>query len=284
MDPTEIPHFHNQIGARRVRIGVKDFMCVGALPPFDHPHVYLNMGDASEAICPYCGTHFVFDATLGAGCDPPECAYTLEREADFSGPPSVDVEQPRIAAPAAEPSAEPPVAPTVELSPEGRGLVASFPGEEALTEAMRELNEEHYELQSFGPKIPEQDRRESALPKAMLIGGLVGFFGGFALESYANILGYPLDIGGRPEFSWPSFTPIAFEIGVLLAVFTGFIGYIFAAGLFELYNPIDARRPMRRAMRDAFVLAVRAQNLSQREQALEILRRRGAQDIEEIGA
>ena len=41
------------------------------------------MGEEDEAICPYCATHFVFDATLGADCDPPECAYTLERVPDF---------------------------------------------------------------------------------------------------------------------------------------------------------------------------------------------------------
>ena len=28
------PHFHNQPGVRAVRVGAKEFMCVGALPPF----------------------------------------------------------------------------------------------------------------------------------------------------------------------------------------------------------------------------------------------------------
>ena len=42
-------------------------MCIGALPPFDHPHVYLDMGAGSEAICPYCSTHYVYDATLRGG-------------------------------------------------------------------------------------------------------------------------------------------------------------------------------------------------------------------------
>jgi uncharacterized Zn-finger protein len=86
MDPREAPHFHNQIGVAEVRVGARDFMCVGALPPFDHPHVFINMGDLNEAVCPYCATRFLFDPSLGGGCEPPECAYTWERETDFSGP------------------------------------------------------------------------------------------------------------------------------------------------------------------------------------------------------
>ncbi len=283
MHPTEVPRFQNEIGAARIRIGVKDFMCVGALPPFDHPHVFLNMGEEDEAICPYCATHFVFDATLGADCDPPECAYTLEREPDFSGPQPGDFKQP-AAEQAAALSPEPQAAADIHLSQQGRGLVASFPSEDALSAAMRELGDDQYELQSFGPTIPEHGRGESFLPRAILVGGILGALEGFAMQSYANGVGYPLDIGGRPEFSWPSFVPIAFEIGVLLAVLTGVIGYILAAGLCKLYDPIDERRPMRRVLRDVWVVSVRAPDHSRRERALKILRGRGAREIEEIGA
>jgi uncharacterized Zn-finger protein len=69
-----IPHFHNEPGVARVRIGVKEFMCVGALPPFDHPHVYLDMGDENEVLCPYCATLFVHDQNLDGRCEPAECA------------------------------------------------------------------------------------------------------------------------------------------------------------------------------------------------------------------
>jgi hypothetical protein len=49
---------------------------MGDKPPQDHPHIYLNMGDASEIVCPYCSTLFRFDPTLGAReADPVDCAY-----------------------------------------------------------------------------------------------------------------------------------------------------------------------------------------------------------------
>ena len=52
-------------------------MCIGAKPPFDHPHVFLDMGTDHEIICPYCSTLFKYEPSLkGAACIPPECAYT----------------------------------------------------------------------------------------------------------------------------------------------------------------------------------------------------------------
>ena len=71
------PHFHNTPGVAKVRVGAKQFMCIGALPPFDHPHVFLDMGADHEIICPYCSTLFKYEPSLkGAACIPPECAYT----------------------------------------------------------------------------------------------------------------------------------------------------------------------------------------------------------------
>ena len=60
-----VPHFHNTPGVAVIEIGAREFMCEGELAPFDHPHVFLDMGDASEIICPYCSTLFRYDSTLG---------------------------------------------------------------------------------------------------------------------------------------------------------------------------------------------------------------------------
>jgi uncharacterized Zn-finger protein len=70
-----VPHFHNDPGVPVVAIGAREFMCEGAKPPFDHPHVYLDMGDESEIVCPYCSTLFRYDPSLNAHeAKPAECA------------------------------------------------------------------------------------------------------------------------------------------------------------------------------------------------------------------
>lgn len=70
-----VPHFHNELGVAVIEIGAHEFMCVGANPPFDHPHVYLDMGDESEIICPYCSTLYRHNPTLDPhSAIPDECA------------------------------------------------------------------------------------------------------------------------------------------------------------------------------------------------------------------
>ena len=39
-----IPHFYNDLGVPSITVGVKEFMCTGAKPPFDHPHIFIDMG------------------------------------------------------------------------------------------------------------------------------------------------------------------------------------------------------------------------------------------------
>jgi uncharacterized Zn-finger protein len=78
MAVSSVPHYKNDIGVSSIRIAAREFMCVGASPPFDHPHVFIDMGDGSEAICPYCSTLYRFDPALhGSESDPPGCAYDI---------------------------------------------------------------------------------------------------------------------------------------------------------------------------------------------------------------
>lgn len=76
-----IPHFQNDAGHPVIAIGVREFMCVGANPPFDHPHVYLDMGDDSEKVCSYCSTLYRYDPSLHADETRPEGCLYVERTA-----------------------------------------------------------------------------------------------------------------------------------------------------------------------------------------------------------
>lgn len=71
-----VPHFQNDAGHRIIEIGVKEFMCIGANPPFDHPHVFLDMGADAEKVCPYCSTLYRFNGRLSAmETLPPDAGY-----------------------------------------------------------------------------------------------------------------------------------------------------------------------------------------------------------------
>lgn len=76
----KIPHYHNDAGHIVIEVGVREFMCVGANPPFDHPHEYLDMGAETEKVCPYCSTLYRFNPALSVGeTIPPGC--TLKDQA-----------------------------------------------------------------------------------------------------------------------------------------------------------------------------------------------------------
>ena len=71
----KLSEVHNEVGVPIVRIGCREFKCIGDKPPQDHPHIYLKIGDACEIVCPYCSTLFRFDPSLGAhDADPADCA------------------------------------------------------------------------------------------------------------------------------------------------------------------------------------------------------------------
>lgn len=61
-----ILHVHNTDGLPKIEVGAQSFMCVGAKPPFDHPHVFLTFGGESQRVCPYCSTLYVYNPELGA--------------------------------------------------------------------------------------------------------------------------------------------------------------------------------------------------------------------------
>jgi uncharacterized Zn-finger protein len=76
MSSHAIPHFQNDQGVNLIEIGVREFMCCGATAPFDHPHVFLDMGDESEIVCPYCSTLFRHNPGLKATESRPQgCLY-----------------------------------------------------------------------------------------------------------------------------------------------------------------------------------------------------------------
>ncbi|MEG9883593.1 MAG: zinc-finger domain-containing protein [Hyphomicrobiales bacterium] len=59
-----VAKFFNDAGTGLIEIGGKKFECIGASPPHDHPHIYLDMGDDHEIVCPYCSTLYRYNPAL----------------------------------------------------------------------------------------------------------------------------------------------------------------------------------------------------------------------------
>jgi uncharacterized Zn-finger protein len=77
MSGSGYPKFKNDRGIPEISIGVKEFECIGASPPHDHPHIYINMREPDMILCPYCATLFRFDPRLAPlEADPPDSVFT----------------------------------------------------------------------------------------------------------------------------------------------------------------------------------------------------------------
>jgi uncharacterized Zn-finger protein len=48
--PSRLPLFFNKLGVSSIEIGVTACHCMGALPPHDHPHVYLNISEQNDIL------------------------------------------------------------------------------------------------------------------------------------------------------------------------------------------------------------------------------------------
>jgi len=138
------------------------------------------------------------------------------------------------------------------------GLIAAYDDAAALRAAVQRLGAAGIAFDTFTPReLRFADDPPSRLPLLIALAGFGGAALGFLMQAYAADISYPINVGGRPLFSWPSFIPIAFEIGALCAVIAGFVGYLIAARLPTLYAPIDEAARFAEASASAYVVAVR---------------------------
>jgi hypothetical protein len=167
-------------------------------------------------------------------------------------------------------------------------LLAGFASEQALGVALDRLraaglsNLETYTPRPLSHGLPLAEAGASAVPVLMFVAGMLGFAGFFLLMVYADTRAYPLDVGGRPDFAWPAFVPIAFEIGVLCAMVTGFFGYFVVCRMPHLYDPIDGCEHFSEASRDGWFVALRALEVESMSEARRVLRGLGPSSLEEF--
>ncbi len=138
------------------------------------------------------------------------------------------------------------------------GILAGFDTEQALRQALDRLRAERVEgIETYTPAALDEHPTGSPLPLLMFVAAMVALVFFFALMTYADVWHYPLDIGGRPDFSWPVFIPIAFELAALCAMGVGFVGFFVAGRLTRLYDPVDECDSFREASRAGWFLAIR---------------------------
>ena len=152
----------------------------------------------------------------------------------------------------------------METKPPLYGLMAEFDNPTDVVEAARATYDAGYRrINAYSP-YPIEELAEAIgfhstrLPLIVLIGGIVGAIVGYGLQYYVAVIDYPLNVGGRPLHSWPSFIPITFEVTILFAALSAVFGMLALNKLPQPYHPVFNAERFALASRDRFFLVIEA--------------------------
>ena len=97
------------------------------------------------------------------------------------------------------------------------GLMAEFENPTALAAAARQVRAKGYrKVEAYSPFAIEEVNEalglhHNRLPLIVLCGGILGGLTGYLMQYYVAVIATPMNVGGRPDLSWPAFVPISFE-------------------------------------------------------------------------
>lgn len=142
------------------------------------------------------------------------------------------------------------------------GLMAEFESPQDLLGATKSAYQAGYrQMDAYSP-FPVEGLAEALgmhhtrLSAIVLVGGLIGGLGGFFMQYYASVIDYPLNVGGKPLFSWPAFIPVTFELTILGAAVAAILGLFALSGLPMPYHPVFNVDRFEQASRNRFFLCI----------------------------
>ncbi|GAB4197999.1 MAG: DUF3341 domain-containing protein [Sandaracinaceae bacterium] len=99
---------------------------------------------------------------------------------------------------------------------------------------------------------------DSRLGWIVLACGLTGCSLAFLLIWFTNGVDYPIVIGGKPPFSFPSMVPVMFELTILLSAFGAVLGMLGLNQLPRHHHPVFYSERFERGTDDRFFISVEA--------------------------
>jgi hypothetical protein len=170
-----------------------------------------------------------------------------------------------------------------------RYVVAEFPSAEALIAGTRKVREAGHKALDTHTPYPLHGLDEALglgrpmIPKIVLGGAITGAITAYALIYFCNVIDFPINIGNRPPHSPLTNIPITFELAVLFAGLSSFLGFFTLARLPRPYHPVFESEAMAsRASIDGFFLSVELPEGTTADKAMADVREAGATHVEYV--
>jgi hypothetical protein len=146
------------------------------------------------------------------------------------------------------------------------GLAAEFDDPTKLVEAARGVRELGYsKIEAYTPysieALHEIIPGRNPLPALVFVGGITGSAIAWSMQYYIAAIDYPINVGGRPLYSWPAFIVILFELTVLCASIAAFVGTLALCGLPRPNFPMFNSPRFAGASRNAFFLCIETRDV-----------------------
>ena len=142
------------------------------------------------------------------------------------------------------------------------GLMAEFDNvNDVITAAQRVYGAGYRKIDAYSP-FPLEELSEAigfhknGVALVCLIGGLLGGSAAFMLQWWINNIAYPVNIGGRPWNSWPSFIIVTFEMTILFSGLSAVFGMLALNGLPMPYHPVFNVPQFESASKDHFFIVI----------------------------
>ncbi|PWU10892.1 MAG: DUF3341 domain-containing protein [Terriglobia bacterium] len=142
--------------------------------------------------------------------------------------------------------------------------MAEFDNPTALVNATRAVYDKGYrKVDAYSPFPIEElsdvlHLHKNKLPLIVLVGGILGGLTGYLLQYWITVWYFPINVGGRPLHSWPSYIIITFELTILFGCISAVLGMLALCGLPMPYHPAFNVPRFATASRDRFFLCVEA--------------------------
>lgn len=149
-------------------------------------------------------------------------------------------------------------------APKTYGLLARFENPGALLAAAEKARDAGYTKYDCHSPFPIHGMDDAMGLRRSPVGwiagmcALIGGSGGYALQWWAHAVAYPLNISGKPYFSFQAYVPVTFALAVLGAAFGALFGMLILNRLPRPHHALFNSAAFLKFSDDAFLISVDA--------------------------